>query len=196
MILVRHKDKTEGRKYEFVDVLDSNIHDDINEIKYIDKFWSKTKHDYQISRDAIKSIGDSSGGFGSLSDREKLIYVKHSLSLKSESDSFSVSNKDRISYNENVSELLSITRKNRFLKAMKRMNSEVLDGNMSSLEMGSMHSDIIDMVNKYINIGDSDLSDWITSSGKHTVLTGFRSKIYYSLLREQILTDYIIIGAI
>lgn len=193
MILIRLKDRTKGRVYKFVDLLDNDIHDDLNKIKYIDKFWNKTNHDFIIARNSIKNIGESLGGFDNLTDVEKKIYTEYSLSTKLQADSFGVSDEDRINNNKSVGEQLKTSRNNRVENARKNIGSDVLDQSLSYAESNLMYDDTKELFNKYIVAGDVEFLDWINSTGNH-IGAGFSSKIYYTDDRKQMLIDIVITG--
>lgn len=178
MKLVLFKDRSEERKYEFVETVDTSIHDEINTIRQIDKFWSKTSYDYMFALDRMKSIMNSTG-YDNLNDTDKKVCIKNAICTKEQAIALGYTEQEILLKGEEVGGFLKLARKSRIEKARRYISSLVIWKYWIYDQSNDLLATTKDMFENYIEGGNPSFIYWLQSINGYES-TGFSSKSYYS----------------
>lgn len=179
--------------YDFVDIVDQSIHNDITSIESINTFGPLTKRDFITLVAEIKALLISKGGFINLTTAEKLVVAKLAICTEAEALSVGISSETFEEYIDNLASKNKKAREKRVEVARKDFSRELKRGTMTYAQSNALLVDTRDLFNDYIIGNNPAFVSFITSTNEY-LTTGFSTKTYYTLERKQRLIDRIVNG--
>jgi len=201
MILIKHKaskmvtvGSTTNPNYEFVNVVDTDLHTDIHNIESLDLFGQLTGRDYNFVRNEIMKLILTKGGFDNLTNGEK--YVTGKWICCTEAQALTVMSSTE--YDDYVGDLVDQSyksREKRRLAAKRELGKQVVKGDLTYDLSNQLDTDSFDIARAWVNANNPLFTDWIMGINDYSG-SGFMSKPYATPERQQILIDKIISGSL
>jgi hypothetical protein len=179
MRLVKHKQPKMAEKdslidpnYEFVDVVDTEIHEDITSIENLNVFGLATGCDEIVVLTALGTEMAMKGGFANLSPSEKNIIVSCAICTLEEALTHGLSESEFDLCIDILAEMAMKGRKKRIERIRKDMSRELKKGRMTYAESNALLADTRDLFNDYITGNNPAFKTWVE--------TDFSSKPYFT----------------
>ena len=185
---------TTNPNYAFVDTVDTNTQVDIHTLENIDTIGLLTGRDYNFVRNEISKLVVSLGGFDNLNNSEK--YVAGKWICCTEAQALTVmSTTEYDTYVGNLVDLSYKSRETRRLLAKREIGKQVVKGELTYDLSNQFDADSSDIARAWVNANNPLFTDWIMGINDYSG-SGFITKPYASLERQQILIDKIISGSV
>lgn len=179
--------------YEFVDVVDSDLHDVITSIETIYAFGLLTGRDYITFLTEIKTLIISKGGFSGLTEQEKNIISRLAMCTDAEALTVGVTSEQFDTYIDTLADKTRSAREKRVELARKDFSKELKRGTMTYTQSNSLLIDTRELFNDYM-VGNNPAFIYFITDTNGYESTGFSSKAYYTADRRQRLIDRIVTG--
>jgi hypothetical protein len=179
MKLIKHKIAQMAEKnsvldpnYEFVDVVDPELHDDITSIYNLANNGLLTGKDYQFLMTEIYMLMVELGGFNELSDDDKIIIVKLAICSYDEAIAYGITDAEFKPYVCMQANKTYIARNARIESIRQDFSFELKKKTMTFTQSNEMLAEIRQMFNDYVTGKNPALMNW--------VMDVFPTKEYYS----------------